>query len=159
MRNSAAVAAAATLAGGLFVPAVHAAENSTIKIGLVGCGGRGGGAAKNALGADANVKLVATTLREVHSTNRHDWAAVLWLDGQRYVSPTLHLDVVDRIGGGDGFASGLISGLISGRSPEDSLRLGWAHGALLTTFPGDTTMATLAEVRAFATGGSARIQR
>src|SRR5262249_2576962 len=52
-----------------------------------------------------NVKLVATTLREVHSTNRHDWAAVLWLDGQRYVSPTCHLDVFDRIGGGDGFAS------------------------------------------------------
>ena len=53
-----------------------------------------------------NIKLVATTLREVHSTNRHDWAAVLWLDGQRYVSPTCQLDVLDRIGGGDGFAAG-----------------------------------------------------
>ncbi|HEX8203023.1 MAG TPA: sugar kinase [Isosphaeraceae bacterium] len=106
-----------------------------------------------------NIKLVGTTLREVHSTNRHDWAAVLWLDGQRYVSPTLHLDVVDRIGGGDGFASGLISGLISGRSPEDSLRLGWAHGALLTTFPGDVTMARLPEVEALAKGGTARVQR
>ena len=52
-----------------------------------------------------NIKLVATTLREVHSTNRHDWAAVLWLDGQRYVSPTCQLDVIDRIGGGDGFAA------------------------------------------------------
>lgn len=106
-----------------------------------------------------NIKLVATTLREVHSTNRHDWAAVLWLNGQRFVSPTCQLDVLDRIGGGDGFASGLIYGLIAGRPPEEALRLGWAHGALLTTFPGDVTMARLAEVEAFAKGGSARVQR
>jgi 2-dehydro-3-deoxygluconokinase len=106
-----------------------------------------------------NVKLVATTLREVHSSNRHDWAAVLWLNGKRYVSPTAHLDVVDRIGGGDGFASGLFYGLMNGRSPEESLKLGWAHGALLTTFPGDTSMAKLEEVEAFAKGGSARVQR
>ena len=106
-----------------------------------------------------NIKLVATTLREVHSTNRHDWAAVLWLDGKRYVSPTTQLDVVDRIGGGDGFAAGLIYGLIAGRSPEEALRLGWAHGALLTTFPGDVTMARSEEVEAFAKGGSARVQR
>ncbi len=106
-----------------------------------------------------NIKLVATTLREVHSTNRHDWAAVLWLDGKRYVSPTCELAVLDRIGGGDGFASGLIYGLLAGRTPEESLRLGWAHGALLTTFPGDVTMATLDEVEVFAKGGSARVQR
>jgi 2-dehydro-3-deoxygluconokinase len=106
-----------------------------------------------------NIKLVATTLREVHSTNRHDWAAVLWLSGKRYVSPTCTLDVHDRIGGGDGFAAGLVYGLIAGRSPEDALRLGWAHGALLTTFPGDVTMARLDEVEAFAKGGSARVQR
>ena len=106
-----------------------------------------------------NVKMVATTLREVHSTNRHDWAAVLWLDGQHYVSPTCQLDVLDRIGGGDGFAAGLIYGLIAGRKPEEALRLGWAHGALLTTFPGDVTMARLEEVEAFAKGGSARVQR
>jgi 2-dehydro-3-deoxygluconokinase len=106
-----------------------------------------------------HVKLVATTLREVHSTNRHDWGAVLWLCGQRYVSPTTQLDVLDRIGGGDGFAAGLIYGLLTGRSPEESLRLGWAHGALLTTFPGDVTMAKLEEVEAFAKGGSARVQR
>jgi 2-dehydro-3-deoxygluconokinase len=106
-----------------------------------------------------NVKLVATTLREVHSTNRHAWAVVLWLDGKRYVSPTCQLDVLDRIGGGDGFASGLIYGLLSGRSPEEALRLGWAHGALLTTFHGDVTMSTLEEVEAFAKGGSARVQR
>ena len=106
-----------------------------------------------------NVKLVATTLREVHSTNRHDWAAVLHLDGQNYVSPTIQLDVIDRIGGGDGFAAGLIYGLLAGKSPEEALKLGWAHGALLTTFPGDTTMARLPEVEALAKGGSARVQR
>jgi 2-dehydro-3-deoxygluconokinase len=106
-----------------------------------------------------NIKLVATTLREVHSTNRHDWAAVIWLDGQRYVSPTIQLDVIDRIGGGDGFAAGLFYGLLSGRPPEEALRLGWAHGALLTTFPGDVTMAKLDEVEALAKGGTARVQR
>ena len=82
-----------------------------------------------------NIKMVATTLREVHSTNRHDWAAVLWLDGQRYVSPTCQLDVLDRIGGGDGFAAGLIYGLIAGRKPEEALRLGWAHGAAADDLP------------------------
>ena len=106
-----------------------------------------------------NVNVVATTLREVHSTNRHDWAAVLHVDGQNYVSPTCQLDVIDRIGGGDGFAAGLIYGLIAGKSPEEALKLGWAHGALLTTFPGDVTMAKLPEVEAFAKGGSARVQR
>jgi len=106
-----------------------------------------------------HVKLVATTLREVHSTNRHDWGAVLWLDGKKYESPTAQLDVLDRIGGGDGFAAGLIYGLLTNRPPEEALRLGWAHGALLTTFPGDVTMAKLEEVEAFAKGGSARVQR
>jgi 2-dehydro-3-deoxygluconokinase len=106
-----------------------------------------------------NIRLVGTTLREVHSTNRHDWAAVLWLEGKRFLSPTCHMDILDRIGGGDGFASGLIYGLISGRNPEEALRLGWAHGALLTTFHGDVTMAKLEEVEAFAKGGSARVQR
>jgi 2-dehydro-3-deoxygluconokinase len=106
-----------------------------------------------------NIKLVATTLREVHSTNRHDWAAVLWLNGERFVSPTCHLDVLDRIGGGDGFASGLLYGLLSGRPPEEALRLGWAHGALLTTYHGDVSMAALEEVEAFAKGGTARVQR
>jgi 2-dehydro-3-deoxygluconokinase len=106
-----------------------------------------------------NVKVVATTLRDVHSTNRHDWAAVLWYDGERFVSPTVHLDVLDRIGGGDGFASGLAYGLLGGRPPEQALRLGWAHGALLTTYHGDVTMARLDEVEALAKGGSARVQR
>jgi 2-dehydro-3-deoxygluconokinase len=105
------------------------------------------------------VKVVATTLREVHSTNRHSWSAVAWIDGKTYTAPTIELDVLDRVGGGDGFASGFFYGLLTGESPEEALRLGWAHGALLTTFPGDTTMATVDQVRAFAKGGSARIQR
>jgi len=106
-----------------------------------------------------HVKVVATTLREVHSTTRHSWGAVAWVGGKTHVSLTCDLDVHDRVGGGDGFASGFFYGLLSGESPEDSLKLGWAHGALLTTFPGDTTMASLEEVKSLAKGGSARIQR
>ncbi|MBN9662660.1 MAG: sugar kinase [Acidobacteria bacterium] len=105
------------------------------------------------------VKIVATTLREVHSTNRHSWGAVAWIDGKTYVTPTAELDVLDRVGGGDGYASGFFYGLLTGLEPDEAVRLGWAHGALLTTFPGDTTMATVDMVKAFAKGGSARIQR
>jgi 2-dehydro-3-deoxygluconokinase len=105
------------------------------------------------------IKIVATTLREVHSTNRHSWGAVAWIDGKTYTAPTCELDVLDRVGGGDGFAAGFFYGLLTGQSEEDAVKLGWAHGALLTTFPGDTTMATLDQVKAFAKGGSARIQR
>jgi len=105
------------------------------------------------------IKIVATTLREVHSTHRHSWGAVAWVGGQTYISPTCELDVLDRVGGGDGFAAGFFYGLMTGEPPAEAIKLGWAHGALLTTFPGDTTMATLDQVRAFAKGGSARIQR
>ncbi len=105
------------------------------------------------------IKVVATTLREVHSTNRHSWGAVAWINGQPFFSPTYELDVYDRVGGGDGFASGLFYGLLTGEPEQEAVDLGWAHGALLTTFPGDTTMATVEQVRAFAKGGSARIQR
>jgi 2-dehydro-3-deoxygluconokinase len=106
-----------------------------------------------------HIKVVATTLREVHSTNHHSWSAVAWVNGKTYNAPVAELDVYDRVGGGDGFAAGFFYGLLTGESPEEAVRLGWAHGALLTTFPGDTTMATLDQVRAFAKGGSARIQR
>ncbi|MFB3776506.1 MAG: sugar kinase [Bryobacteraceae bacterium] len=105
------------------------------------------------------IKVVATTLREVHSTNRHSWGAVAWIDGKTYVAPTAELDIYDRVGGGDGFASGLFYGMLTGEEPEEAVKLGWAHGALLTTTPGDTTMVTVDQVRAFAKGGSARIQR
>jgi len=69
------------------------------------------------------------------------------------------LDVYDRVGGGDGYAAGFFYGLLTGEPEEEAVRLGWAHGALLTSFPGDTTMATLDQVRQVAKGGSARIQR
>jgi len=105
------------------------------------------------------IKIVATTLREVHSTNHHSWSAVAWINGQTFVAPTRELDVLDRVGGGDGFAAGFFYGLLGGEPEQEAVNLGWAHGALLTTFPGDTTMATLEQVRAFAKGGSARIQR
>jgi len=106
-----------------------------------------------------NIKAVATTLRDVKSTNRHLWSAVLWLGGDKYLAPTMELDVLDRVGGGDGFAAGLIYGFLEGMSPQEALNIGWAHGALLTTFPGDTTMASLEQVISLSKGGSARIQR
>jgi 2-dehydro-3-deoxygluconokinase len=105
------------------------------------------------------VKAVATTIRQVHSTKHHSWSAVAWINGESYIAPVCELDVFDRVGGGDGFASGFFYGLLSGASPEEAVRLGWAHGALLTTFPGDTSMATLDQVRDVAAGGSCRIQR
>jgi Sugar kinases, ribokinase family len=105
------------------------------------------------------VKVVATTLREVHSTHRHTWSAVAWVDGRTVRAPTCELDVLDRVGGGDGFASGFFYGLLSGATPQEAVALGWAHGALLTTTPGDTSMVSLEQVQAFGEGGSARIQR
>ena len=83
----------------------------------------------------------------------------LWLNGEKFDTPHLNLEVLDRIGGGDGFASGLIYGLMTGRKPADALRLGWAHGALLTTYSGDVTMARLSEVESLATGRAARVDR
>ena len=82
-----------------------------------------------------------------------------WLDGKPVVAPSCELDVLDRVGGGDGFAAGFFFGLLTGNSAQDAVNLGWAHGALLATYPGDITMATLGDVRALAQGGSARIQR
>lgn len=105
------------------------------------------------------IKIVATTLREVHSANRHSWGAVAWVDGKTFASPTCELDILDRVGGGDGFASGFFFGLLNGEPEQEAVNLGWAHGALLTTFPGDTTMASFDQVKAFAKGNPARIQR
>ena len=132
-------------------PDVHAASSldTTAFVGMIG----------DVVARFPRVTIVATTLRDVRSTNRHAWSAVAWVNGRTVTAPTLELDVLDRVGGGDGFASGFFYGLLSGGSPEEAVRLGWAHGALLTTFPGDTSMATLAQVRALASGGSARIQR
>jgi 2-dehydro-3-deoxygluconokinase len=105
------------------------------------------------------VKAIVTTLRDVESANRHSWSAVAWVGGKTFIAPACALDVLDRVGGGDGFAAGFFYGLLAGEPPEEAVKLGWAHGALLTTYPGDTTMATVEQVRSFAKGGSARIQR
>lgn len=105
------------------------------------------------------IRAVATTLREVHSSGHHTWGAVAWVNGETYTSPLVDLEIYDRVGGGDGFAAGFFYGLLTDEDAQQALNLGWAHGALLTTFPGDTTMATLEQVRAFASGGSARILR
>ncbi|MBM3754210.1 MAG: sugar kinase [Acidobacteria bacterium] len=117
------------------------------------------GMIERVLNKHPHVKVVATTLREVHSTNRHSWSAVAHIDGKNHVAPQCELDVLDRVGGGDGFAAGLFYGLLTGEEPEQAVRLGWAHGALLTSYPGDTTMATVEQVKDFAKGGSARIAR
>jgi 2-dehydro-3-deoxygluconokinase len=117
------------------------------------------GMINNVIKKHPQVKIVATTLREVHSTNHHGWGAVAWINGKTFMSPACDLHVLDRVGGGDGYAAGFFYGLLAGVEPQEAVNLGWAHGALLTTFPGDTTMATVEQVRAFAKGGSARIQR
>jgi 2-dehydro-3-deoxygluconokinase len=105
----------------------------------------------------SQIKVVATTLREVVSSTRYRWGAVASIDGETYTAPTSDLDVLDRVG--DGFAAGLFFGFLAGEEPQQAVDLGWPHGALLTTFPGDATMATLQQVRDLAGGGSARVRR
>jgi 2-dehydro-3-deoxygluconokinase len=107
-----------------------------------------------------NFKAVATTLREVHSASDNDWSAVLWHDGQFFQAAQRdHLAIYDRVGGGDSFASGLIYGFLAGLGPQAAVEYGAAHGALAMTTPGDTSMATKAEVDALVKGASARVQR
>ena len=105
------------------------------------------------------IRVLATTLREVQSTGHHRWSAVTWMDGTTHLAPVADLEVMDRVVGGDGFAAGFIFGLLSGEPADEALRLGWAHGALVATTAGDTSMATLDQVRALAAGGTARIDR
>ncbi len=107
------------------------------------------------------VKIVATTLREVHSTNRHSWGAVAWIDGKTLHGADLPSSTCSTASAAATASRPASSTACSTGEPSRRRRckLGWAHGALLTTFPGDTTMATLEQVRAFAKGGSARIQR
>ena len=108
-----------------------------------------------------NLKIIATTLRSVTSASRNDWSALAWSRKSGIVQSRgwKDLEIWDRVGGGDSFASGLIFGLLTGRTLEDSLNLGAAHGALAMTTPGDTSMATKEEVEKLAAGGSARVQR
>ena len=106
-----------------------------------------------------NFSAVATTLREVHHASDNGWSAVLWYDGVFYQAPTRELWVLDRVGGGDSFASGLVYGFLAGLGPQAAVDYGAAHGALAMTTPGDTSMATKAEVDALVKGGGARVQR
>jgi len=107
-----------------------------------------------------NFKAVATTLRNAKTATINDWGAVLYADGKFYeATQRENLEIYDRVGGGDSFASGLIYGFLAGKSPQECVDYGAAHGALAMTTPGDTTMATLAEVEKVMQGGSARVAR
>jgi 2-dehydro-3-deoxygluconokinase len=106
-----------------------------------------------------NLKLISTSLRTAHTATMNDWGAIAWYGGKIFHVQQRPLEIMDRIGGGDSFASGLIYGFLAGKEPEWALQCGIAHGALAMTTPGDTSMATLAEVEAVMRGGSARIAR
>ena len=108
----------------------------------------------------SDVRLVATTLRDVKTASVNDWSAILWVDGEvMQSSERPNLDIYDRVGGGDSFAAGLIYGLMEKGDARSALEYGAAHGALAMTTPGDTSMASLAEVEALVRGAGARVQR
>ena len=108
-----------------------------------------------------NFAVVATTLRTVHSATVNDWSAIAWSPATGFVeaAPRPGLEVLDRVGGGDSFASGLIFGLLESDDLQRAVELGAAHGALVMTTPGDTSAATLPEVEALARGAGARVKR
>jgi 2-dehydro-3-deoxygluconokinase len=107
-----------------------------------------------------NVKVVGTTLRGVKTALVNDWSAIMWHDGKFYDGPQFpDLEIEDRVGGGDGFASGFTYGFLSGKPPQECVDLGVAHGALLMTTRGDSSQITLDELQHVAAGGSARIKR
>ena len=115
---------------------------------------------EQAVAAFPNFRAVATTLRHARTASVNDWAAVLFTDGTLYQSRAYDaLEIWDRVGGGDSFASGLVYGLLAGKGPQWAVECGAAHGAFAMTTPGDTTMASLAEVERVMKGGSARVQR
>ena len=107
-----------------------------------------------------NFKAIATTLRSVKTATINDWGAVLYYNNDFYTAKTIkNLEIYDRVGGGDSFASGLIYGFLTDKEPQEIVEYGAAHGALAMTTPGDTSMASLAEVEKIVTGGSARVER
>ena len=106
-----------------------------------------------------NIKTVATTLRTAHSASVNGWGAICWHEGTFYEVPQRDVEILDRVGGGDSFASGFIYGLLAGKDPQWALECGVAHGALAMTTPGDTTMASFAEVMRAMKGSGARIDR
>jgi 2-dehydro-3-deoxygluconokinase len=112
------------------------------------------------VGEYSNLKVVATTLRSAKTATINDWGAVCYHDGQLYQAPPREdLEIFDRVGGGDSFASGLIYGFLTDQGPQRAVEYGAAHGALAMTTPGDTSMATLAEVERVMKGGGARVER
>jgi 2-dehydro-3-deoxygluconokinase len=115
---------------------------------------------REAVEAYPNFKVVATTLRSVKSATVNDWGAICWAAGNFYhAQHRPGLEIMDRVGGGDSFASGLIYGFLSGADPQTAVDYGASHGALAMTTPGDTSMASLAEVKKLAGGGGARVER
>jgi 2-dehydro-3-deoxygluconokinase len=107
-----------------------------------------------------NFRATATTLRTVRSASTNDWGALAWYDGKFYeATHRENLEILDRVGGGDSFASGFIYGMMTTGDAQMAVEYGAAHGALAMTTPGDTTMATLKEVEKLAAGGSARVDR
>ena len=113
-----------------------------------------------AVKAFPNFQVTATTLRTVKTATVNDWGAICWHDGQFFeATPRENLEILDRVGGGDSFASGLIYGFLTANDPDKAVNYGAAHGALAMTTPGDTTMASLAEVEKLMRGGSARVVR
>jgi 2-dehydro-3-deoxygluconokinase len=107
-----------------------------------------------------NLRLIASTIRTINSASQNDWGGACWADGAIISSDVMRsIEILDRVGGGDAFAAGVIFGLLEGMPADDALRYGVAHGALAMSTPGDSSMATLAEVRRLADGGSARMVR
>lgn len=106
-----------------------------------------------------NFKAIGNTLRDVKTATINDWSAQLWVNGQFYKAKDYTLEIMDRVGGGDSFASGLIYGLMIDGDPQRAVEYGTAHGALAMTTPGDTSMARKAEVEKLMEGGSARVER
>ena len=142
-----------TAALGFGVPGGDAAPTSLDPAGF-------GRMIEDVVAAYPNLRAVATTLRVARTATRNDWGAVCWADGVLHEATRRpDLEILDRVGGGDSFASGLIFGLLDGRGPAQAVEYGAAHGALAMTTPGDTSMATRAEVEAVMRGASARIAR
>lgn len=128
---------------------IFAAQSAALKKGI-----------KEMLTRYPNIKVCAATLRRVHTASRNDWGALAWMDGAFHRSRNYpNLDLMDRIGGGDGFVAGLVYGMLTKQPAQLTLDIAAAHGALAMSTPGDTSMATLPEVLKLAQGGNAKVQR
>jgi 2-dehydro-3-deoxygluconokinase len=135
---------------------VEGADDSLSSLDPAGYGRMAG----RVVAAFPNLRAVGTTLRTVRSASRNDWGAILWTGGRTYEArPRPDLEILDRVGGGDSFASGLVYAFLAGLDPAEAVEWGAAHGALAMTTPGDASMATLDEVERLVRGGSARVVR